>query len=349
MTESDQQRKVPAQPQLGPEDDNWHDHSQHWWETETTWFTFNVPERNMCGGLYIKARSVQQTCDGGAWIWDDSPSPALYDVQPVGLPFPDRGGDLRDLTAPNGVSVKMLQPLTKYHTTYSDPGSFEADLIHEASHPAHSHPVGAWPYWNSMHLDQHMHTTGYIVIHGERIPVDCYGIRDRTWGPRPEGPTPPDKRLERGAARSNPRPERANHPYSIAYMYGAQDAREAFLVSTSPFVDENGEASDQMDPGAGFLLSDGVYSPLAEARRETILHPDRKWVQRVHIEGVDYLGRTLSADGELLSRWGEQDGGGAGFFHWTWNDSCEGWGEDESGGPPEWMDALDGKTFERRF
>jgi hypothetical protein len=209
------------QPTLTPEDDDWHDHSPHWWETETAWFTFNVPERKMCGSLYVKARSVQQTCDGGAWLWDDSDADALYDVQPVGLPFPNRGGDLRDLTAPNGVSITMLEPLTKYRTTYSDPGKFEADLVHEAIMAPHSHPIGAWPYWNSRHFDQHMHTTGTIVVGGEEIPIDCYAIRDRSWGPRPEGPTPGDKKLAPGSWTFNPRPPRASLPYSVAYMYGA--------------------------------------------------------------------------------------------------------------------------------
>jgi hypothetical protein len=335
------------QPQLTEADDNWHGHSPHWWETETAWFTFNVPERRMCGSLYVKARSVQQTCDGGAWVWDGSPAGAVYDVQPVGLPFPDRGGDLRDLTSPNGVTIKMLEPLMKYHTTYRDPGKFEADLVHEGIVAPHSHPVGAWPYWNSRHLDQPMHTTGRIVLLGEEIPIDCYTIRDRSWGPRPEGPTPPDKKLEPGSWTFNERPARAAYPYSVGYMYGAQDAQEAFLVGTSPFVGEEGAASDEMDPGAGYLVRGGTYAPLVTGYRETELDPVHKWVQRVHIEAVDALGRELVVDGEMLSRWGEQDGSGAAFFHWTWDHGCEGYGEDETGAPSEWLEALDGKKFER--
>jgi hypothetical protein len=72
-----------SQPVLTEADDDWHDHSPHWWETQTAWFTFNVPERRMCGSLYVKARSAQQTCDGGAWVWDGSPPGALSDVQPA--------------------------------------------------------------------------------------------------------------------------------------------------------------------------------------------------------------------------------------------------------------------------
>ena len=194
----------------------------------------------MCGSLYVKARSVHQTCDGGAWVWDDSPAGAVYDVQPAGLPFPDRGGDLRDLSAPNGVTITMLEPLMKYHTTYRDPGKFEADLVHEGIVAPHSHPIGAWPYWNSRHFDQPMHTTGTIVLLGETIAIDCYSIRDRSWGPRPEGPTPPEKKLapERGRSTSG---RRAPLPwYSVGYMYGAQDAQHGVPVGTSPLVAEDG-------------------------------------------------------------------------------------------------------------
>ncbi|HEY2330416.1 MAG TPA: hypothetical protein VGH94_00725 [Acidimicrobiales bacterium] len=334
----------PAQPELGPADDEWHDHSPHWWETETAWFTFNVPERKVCGSLYVKARAMQENCDGGAWVWDDSEADALYDVQPAGLPFPNRGGSLLDLTAPNGVTIKVLEPLMRYHTTYRDPGKFEADLVHEGIIRPHSHPIGAWPYWNSRHFDQPMHTTGTIVVAGEEIAVDSYTIRDRSWGPRPEGPTPPDKKLERGAWTFNERPARAALPYSVGYMYGAQDARHAFLAGTSPLMTPEGELSDDLDPGAGYLVRDGIYAPLVRGYRETELDPVGTWVRRVHIEGIDALGRKLDAVGEVVSRWGHHQGGCA-FVHWTWDDGCDGWGEDESGAPADWMAALDGKTF----
>ena len=89
----------PEEIPITPDDDQWHDHSQHWWETETTWWSFNVPERKMGGWLYTQVLTVQGTCNGGAWVWDDSDAGALYEVRHQGLPFPDRG-DLRDATLP---------------------------------------------------------------------------------------------------------------------------------------------------------------------------------------------------------------------------------------------------------
>ena len=106
----------PEEIPITADDDQWHDHSPHWWETETTWWSFNVPERKMGGWLYTQVLAVQGTCNGGAWVWDDSDAGALYEVRHDGLPFPDRG-DLRHAAFPNGNTVDVLEPLMKYRTT----------------------------------------------------------------------------------------------------------------------------------------------------------------------------------------------------------------------------------------
>src|SRR6202044_2157283 len=52
--------ELPDQPVLTEADDGWHDFSPHWWETETNWWSFNVPERKLGGWLYTQALGVQQ-------------------------------------------------------------------------------------------------------------------------------------------------------------------------------------------------------------------------------------------------------------------------------------------------
>ena len=326
------------QPVLTPEDDNWHEYSQHWWETETNWWSFNIPERKMGGWLYTQALAVQQTCNGGAWVWDDSAVGAVYEVRHHGLPFPDRG-DLRHCRFPNGNEVEVIEPLMKYRTIYRDPGHFEADLIHEGIIPPHSHPVKAWPFWATRHFDQPMHVTGTIILHGEEIPIDCYSVRDRSWGPRPTGPTPPDKKLPRGAlARPNP-PLRAKYPHSVGYVFATENPGEAFLAFTDPWLRDDGRATDELD--AGFLLRGGEYSPLVAGFRTTELAPGTHFIKRIHLEAADALGRTLVADGDLVARHGTEGPSGTGLFHWTWTGGCSGWGEDQTYAPPGWLEALD--------
>lgn len=327
----------PEQPVLTAADDEWHGHSPHWWETETAWWSFNVPERRMGGWLYNQVLAVQGTCNGGAWVWDDSPAGALYEVNHRGLPFPDRG-DLRNVTLPNGNSIEVIEPLMKYRTVYSDPGRFEADLVHEGIMAPHSHPIGAWPFWATRHFDQPMHVTGTIVLHGEEIAVDCYSVRDRSWGPRPAGPTPPDKKLPPGALPRPNKPVRANYPHSVGYIFGIQDPKQAFLAFTDPWVDADGHASDDLD--AGYLLRDGEYAPLARGFRTTELDPDTQFIRSIHLEAVDVLGRDLVVDGELVAHHGERGPSGTGLFHWRWTGGCEGYGEDQTYAPPGWLEAV---------
>jgi hypothetical protein len=324
---------------ITPVDDQWHDHTGHWYETETTWWSFNVPERRMGGWLYTQSLAVQQTCNGGAWVWDDSDAGALYEVRHQGLPFPDRG-DLRKVAFPNGNTVEVIEPLMKYRTTYSDPGAFEADLVHEGIMPPHSHPVGAWPFWNTRHFDQPMHVTGTIVLHGEEIAVDCFSVRDRSWGPRPTGPVPPERKLPKGSVPLVvERPERANFPHSVGYIFGTQDEREAFLAFTDPWLREDGSATDDLD--AGFLVRDGEYAPLVSGSRAIELAPDTKFIRAIRFDGVDALGRELSATGTLRARHGTVGPSGTGLFEWEWSGGRHGWGEDQSFAPPGWLEALD--------
>src|SRR5690625_3238770 len=169
-------------PELTEADDRLHPASDHWWETETAWFSFNVPERRMGGWFYNQILATQQVCNGGAWVWDDSEAGALYERREQGLPLPPVDQiDLRDVKLPNGNHIKMLEPLTRYSVTYSDPGKFEADLEFRGIMPPNSHPLGTAPFWKGRHFDQPMHVTGEIILNGERIEVDCLSVRDRSW------------------------------------------------------------------------------------------------------------------------------------------------------------------------
>ena len=334
----------PEEIPITPDDDQWHDHSQHWWETETTWWSFNVPERKMGGWLYTQVLAVQGTCNGGAWVWDDSDAGALYEVRHQGLPFPDRG-DLRHATFPNGNTVEVLEPLMKYRTTYSDPGRFEADLVHEGIMPPHSHPVGAWPFWATRHFDQPMHVTGTLVLSGEEIAVDCFSVRDRSWGPRPAGP---DAAGEEAAARVRcPAVRTGRCAPTSRTRWATCSARRtnatAFLAFTDPVVE--GERRSHRRPRRR-LPAPGRRVRAARRRRPARLSSRRppSSSARIRLEATDALGRELSATGEMVSHHGEQGPSGTGLFHWEWTGGCRGWGEDQTFAPPGWLEALDTAT-----
>lgn len=320
-------------PELTAEDDNFHEPSDHWWETETAWFSFNIPERRIGGWFYNQVLATQAVCNGGAWVWDDSPAAARYERRVHGAPLSHLDDlDLRDATLPTGCHITMLDPLHRYRVRYSDPGGLEADLVFTGIMPPNSHPLGVAPFWRGRHFDQPMHVTGVIELLGEDIVVDCFAGRDRSWGPRPMGPDPRTPQRDR----RTPSPSRP--PEGIGYSFATASPRESWLLYTRPTV-VDGIASDEL--ATGYLLRDGVSAHLVGGRRRTWLDPVRRWISRVEIEAVDDLGRSLEAVGELVARHGaEATSSGTGLFHCKW-DGNEGWGEDQTYAPHAVLEALD--------
>ncbi len=79
--------------------------------TETCWFTFTVPERNLSGQLYPYFKANQGVAAGGAFFWDgrgERPETCLYAKQFWHLPLPDQ--PLTDITLANGIRYRCLEP-----------------------------------------------------------------------------------------------------------------------------------------------------------------------------------------------------------------------------------------------
>lgn len=305
-------------PTFGPDDDDFHDEvmSDRWWETETCWFSWNVPERRMGGWTYCQARPNARLCNGGVWVWDDSASYSWelpYHVDYSGLQLVDRAErDMRDFEWPNGVHVKAVEPLTRYEIDYEDPGALELHLVFDAIMAPNPHPIGVAPFLIGTHLDQPGHVTGELVLRGDRIAIDCYSARDRSWGPRPAG-RPKKRRLADAEIHTG--------TGGIGYSFGTAGPRDAWLVYTIPTLDA--------DPVVcGFLLRDGVYAHVLDGSRQMDVDPTTGWPTRIEIDAVDDLGRRLEVAGTGVSRHWKGHGGDT-LFRWEW-DGVAGWGEDQS-------------------
>lgn len=305
-------------PTFAASDDDFHDEvlTDHWWETETNWFSWNVPERQMGGWTYCQARPNANLCNGGAWVWDDAgsfPWELPYHANYSGLRLPERSRrDMRDFEWPNGVHVSMLEPLMKYSIRYEDPDHLVVDLVFDAFMPPNPHPVGVAPFFKGTHFDQGGHLTGEIVLEGERIPIDCLSFRDRSWGPRPMG-------------RRKPRPkadlETSTLFGGVGYSFGASNPENAWLVYSVP-----GLQSD--DVVCGFLLQEGHYGHILAGARELECDPRTGWPKSIRVSAVDEFGRELHVHGVAASRHWKGHGGDT-LFRWSW-EGYEGWGEDQS-------------------
>jgi hypothetical protein len=248
-----------------------------WW-TETCWFTFTVPERRLSGQLYPFFRPNQRVAAGGAYFWDergDQTWNCLYAKNFWHLPLPEQ--PLSDIALPNGIRYRCLEPLTRYALAYDDPDGgdeLHVDLTFTAVTPPH--------YLGSSHLDQPGRYRGTIALRGERIEVDAFGFRDRSWGPRPQfGQGLTSSPAARGG-----------------YSYATASERDAFHTITMDF----GQGCISIH---GYLLREGRWAKLAKGRREVIERDARTgYPLRVEIEATDELGRALHAQGTCLNRLG---------------------------------------------
>jgi len=256
---------------LGPADDDFHrpGSPDPFWN-ETIWFSFNVPERAISGYVYPWVRANQSLYGGGVLAWDDGghlPWNALVWDWSWNEPLPELG-DLRDFAFPNGIRIRCLEPLEAYHIEYERRG-FSLDLTFRALIEPHTVGRSDWDAAFAAHFDQPGHLEGRLVIEGEEIPVDCYSMRDRSWGPRVEDPE-----------------------FRLGWDHG-QTATDAFLSYCAP--DEPGSPVTR-----GFLWRDGEASELVSGTRSLERGEDGA-PARVVIDATDALGRRLEAEGHCAN------------------------------------------------
>ena len=259
-----------------PRDDSFHfaEMGDDWWATETAWFSFHHPARRLGGWLYSLVRPNIGTVAGGCWIWDDSahlPWEVLYCANYSALPMP-RDQELTDGRLPNGVAIKVIEPCMRYALGYDDGERLQADLRFDGVMPPHPLSAAGSTFGSAHHFDQFGRVSGELVLHGERIAIDCIGMRDRTWGRRPE-----------------------DRPRQAAYVTGAADAGHGFLAVTNERLEGDHVAH-------GFPRRDRRTASLAGGERRVERDPRAGWVTRVTIEAQDSEGRDMIASGVPLSR-----------------------------------------------
>ncbi len=262
-------------PQFTEADDRFHFDrlSDRWWETETCWFSFAAPERKLGGWLYTMVRPNIGTVAGGAWVWDDTahlPWEVPYSTNYTAQRLPENA-DLTDIQLPNGVAIKRLEPLKKYKLGYHDEGRLQLDLTFEAVMEPRALRRSGSVFKAASHFDQFGRLTGEIVLHGERIAIDCLSMRDRSWGPRAE-----------------------HRPTKNAYVTGIASPRDAFLAVTR-------WEGTQEHVAYGFMIRDGEIADLVSGTRRVERCPKSGWVTSMTIAATDERGRKLLATGERLS------------------------------------------------
>lgn len=259
-------------------------------------------------------------------MWDPSGAETydcLYYDWDTCQPLPE-DGEMFDFALPNGLTVATVDPLKSYRMSYKGPGC-ELELTWDAIavpheirrlNPEEMNPgIDGWldkkgvGQLSTGHYEQAGRVRGTVNLEGEILDVDCFSMRDHTWGPRPIGDPP-----------------RACYHWAIA---SEADMFYVTAVSELP-IDEDPIRGTTERVVTGFYIKDGIEGHLVSGTRRVVERDDDGRPRHEVIDAIDDLGRTLHADGYCRTwlKWTLY----AHWFDWwaltEWEfDGLRGWGE----------------------
>jgi len=244
------------------------DDNPYW--NESVWFSVSIPERRIHGMIQYYFRPNMGMLNGGPALWDTENRfqwNCLH-YQWSHLQAMPEGAQKFDMKARNSLSCKVIEPLQRYKIDYDRDG-FQVDLTWEAIGPCHELVTGdaGQKATAKFHIEQPGRMTGIIRSHGEEFPVDCFSMRDTSYGARDY------ESLAIGG-----------------YFWGisADSSFHALCMGHGTHAECIG----------GYIMKGGEMSSLVSGRREVI-----EWGEhapaKVVFEGTDKLGRTMKATGKI--------------------------------------------------
>ncbi len=147
--------------------------------TETQYFGFSVPEENIHAVIYLWHHVNLGTVSGGVMVWQGiKPQPLAAEIFDWRHHMSDRvlRNDLHSFEFVNGYKVDVIEPLNKIRARYDDDSrgnSFDITL---------SAVVDPVMLASNAHFEQAMRARGQLTLRGKSYSVDCYNVRDRSWG-----------------------------------------------------------------------------------------------------------------------------------------------------------------------
>jgi len=247
--------------------------------TESSWFSWAIPGKDICGFFYNHFRPNMNCLLGGPAMWDTSGQHVweflYYDWQLMrALPEGEYGVDYNkyDFDTPWSMSLQVLEPLSRYRLRY-DRNGFRLDLVFTGI--AGPNVIGAKPGMErsfKLHFEQPGRIEGLVELDGERFAVDCFSIRDGSHGPRFLEKTQPG-----------------------GYTWSTADERTGFHL-----IARDVDNSRDTRVFGGYLLRDGQIAPVREGVRR-VLERRGPRPEVVEVELEDTLGRRLRALGRAQS------------------------------------------------
>jgi hypothetical protein len=157
--------------------------------TETQYFGFYVPKANIYAFCYFWLHPNINCVMGGLAVCQGLKrshlQAELFDFNTYLSKDTVIKNDLHSYRLPNSYQVDVLEPGKKMRLRYDDPvRQNRLDLSIAAMMPPAMRA-------NNRHFEQAMKYEGELTLRGQKHQVDCYNVRDRSWGElRPEEALP---------------------------------------------------------------------------------------------------------------------------------------------------------------
>lgn len=242
------------------------DDNPYW--NESVWFSFSIPEKRIHGSIQYYFRPNMGMLNGGPNMWDAQNHYQwnCLHYQWSHLQAMPEDAKKFDMKARNSLSCRMLEPLKRYKIDYDKDG-LEMDLVWEAIGPCHELHTGdsGQQATAKFHIEQPGRMAGMIRRHGVDYPIDCFSMRDTSYGAREY------ESLACGG-----------------YFWGiSQDSSFHALCMG---------AGREGNCIGGYIMKDGEMASTVSGKRQ-VLEYGEFGPSRVAFEATDTLGRTMKATG----------------------------------------------------
>ncbi|MCV7412452.1 DUF7065 domain-containing protein [Mycobacterium florentinum] len=272
---------------ISPADDVFHQRTDDPFWNESAWFGFSIPERTLNGFVYFYHRPNMKYSSGGIAIWDPT-GEEMYNCRyyDMGSIFPlDPTWEMYDFGFPNGLHVHCVEPWKTYRLSYGGNSSFyagagcELELTWESFLPPHQtgQPEGQQEWAPArQHYEQPGRMKGTVKVDGETFHVDCWSMRDHSWGVR---------KLVNNT--------RGYFPWGIA---SEKSGFQVYAMSDLP-PERDPVTDTKLRIAAGWYLKGGRYGSLSNGTCTTTMRRDDGAPMRMEMCGIDSLGREFKAVG----------------------------------------------------
>jgi hypothetical protein len=252
--------------------------------TETQYFGFCVPEARIQAFCYLWHHPNLRVLSGGLFVWQGNKPTVVHGELCDFRNFMNDSAlsrDLNDYTLDNSYSVKIVKPLELYLLRYSDPARSNTVALQIEALQA---PV---MFGDGNHFEQPMKVTGDLTLRGSQYRVNCFTVRDRSWG--------------------RPRPEDNPAVPAVSWMSGVFEKGFSFCVTVFDQKDTSLELSGMLAKPlhdtlvAGWVYREGRLGAVVEAHKRVIRSPALYIPTYIELELVDEHDRRIHLRGTSVA------------------------------------------------